>query len=203
MIDNFEQIKKLLKFDSEDEFYFLQIIQRKKDHKEAQSEFVKVGSNNSSRLIKAYYIYSAEELDKYKFEIVELCKLFGARAGISLNRRNNKDISLEMLSLLASNIKSGHYKQLSKLYSTICGQHHSDKDKTWIVDIDHQDMEIVNEIISFINKVEPISENKILALIPSKNGYHLITNRFNSKKFGDAYPDIELHKNNPTNLYIP
>jgi len=34
MIDNFKQIESLLKFDNEYQFYFLQIIQRKKDFKE-------------------------------------------------------------------------------------------------------------------------------------------------------------------------
>ena len=61
MIDNFNQISGLLKFDNENEFYFLQIIQRKKDHKEGQI----LGSDNSSRLIRAYYIYSVEQLNKY------------------------------------------------------------------------------------------------------------------------------------------
>jgi len=34
MIDNFEQIKKLLTFETEDDFYFGQILQRKKEHPE-------------------------------------------------------------------------------------------------------------------------------------------------------------------------
>lgn len=54
MINNFEQIKSLLKFEDENEFYFLQIIQRKKDHKESN---FKLGISNNNRLIKAYYIY--------------------------------------------------------------------------------------------------------------------------------------------------
>ena len=51
MIDNFDLIKTMLKFESEDDFYFAQIIQRKKDNPNGVN-----GSNNSSRLIKAYYI---------------------------------------------------------------------------------------------------------------------------------------------------
>ena len=61
MIDNFEQITSILNFESEDDFYFLQIIQRKKDNPDGC-----MGSNNSSRLIKAYSIKSIEELDKKK-----------------------------------------------------------------------------------------------------------------------------------------
>ena len=200
MIDNFEQIKSLLKFDSEEDFYFLQVIQRKKDHKNDST--TKLGTNNNSRLIKAYYIYSTEQLDRYKEEIIQLCNLFNARAGISLNRRNSRDLSLEMLSLLAYNIKSNHFNQLSNLYNSVCGQYHSEKDKTWILDIDTKDMNVVEKIKNDIVDLEPVGK-KDIALIETKNGYHLITKAFNSQKFGLLYPEVEVHKNNPTIVYIP
>ena len=66
MINNLEKIKELLNFEDEHDFYFLQILQRKKDHPEGTV----VGSNNSSRLIKGYYIYSIDQLDKYFKEII-------------------------------------------------------------------------------------------------------------------------------------
>jgi len=198
MIDNFDQISQLLKFDNENEFYFLQVLQRKKDHKEGQI----LGSDNNSRLIRAYYIYSIEQLLKYKQEIVELCKLFNARAGISLNRRNNRVISLEMIKLLADNIKNDHFKQLGGLYNTVCGQYHQEKDKTWIIDIDHKNRREINDILRFIETDCKPDGNKFVALVESRSGFHLITRAFDSKVFGDKYPDIEIHKNNPTNLYI-
>lgn len=51
MVDNFEQIGNLLSFDSNDEFYFLQILQRKKDNPSGY-----LGSNNSSRRGKISYL---------------------------------------------------------------------------------------------------------------------------------------------------
>ena len=47
MIDNFELIKSLLKFESPDDFYHLQILKRKKENPE-------LGSN--SRVVKTYYV---------------------------------------------------------------------------------------------------------------------------------------------------
>lgn len=77
MTDNFDKIIPLLNWRTSDDFYFLQILQRKKDHKEG----IKVnGANNNSRLIKAYYVKSLESLNFYKPKIIELCKLFNARA---------------------------------------------------------------------------------------------------------------------------
>lgn len=193
MINNFDQIKSLLKFENEHEFYFVQILQRKKEHPE-------LGKNN--RLIKAYYVYSIEKLDKYTEEIIGLCEKFNARAYIHLNRRNSKQISLEMMELLAHNIRCDQFNFLDKLYNSVCGHHHSTKDKTWIVDIDNQDAIYVDLIRNSIQHIEPIGD-KLIAKIPTKNGYHLITEPFNSQKFGERFPQIDVHKNNPTILFIP
>lgn len=203
MVDNIDKIKPLLKFSDEHDFYFLQVIQRKKDHKNNPSP---LGTSNNSRLIKAYYIYSIEQLDKYYHEIKELCKLFDARAGIALNKRNARSISLEMLSLLATNIKNHHYSQLGALYNTVCGQFKSNEDKTWILDVDlNGDIEFnIAELSDFLLKEQPYGD-KMIAIIPSRNGYHAIVKPFDPRNFSanPLYSGIEIHKNNPTNLFIP
>lgn len=201
MINNYEQIKPLLKFENEGDFYFVQIIQRKKDKKEIDVELK--GSDNSSRLIKAYYIYSIEQFDKQIGEMIILADLFKARIGINLNKRNSKDISLEMLALLAHNIKSNHTSTLHRLYNTICGQHHSEKDKTWILDVDHKNMREINDMINVVDRACLPNGNKFISLIPSKSGFHVITKAFDTREFSKLYPNVEIHKNNPTNLYIP
>lgn len=197
MINNLEIIKPLLKFEDEHDFYFLQILQRKKDHPEGTV----VGSNNSSRLIKAYYIYSIEQLEKYFKEITMLCKLFEARACINLNKRNATDVSLRMLERLASNIRSSHPQASAALFNTVCGETHSEKDKRWIVDIDHKNRREIATITSFIDTLEPVG-NKFISLIETKNGFHIISKPFNMQKFKEPYPNIDVHKNNPTLLYI-
>lgn len=198
IVDNFEQIKSLLKFENENEFYFLQIIQRKKDHKDSQFT---LGISNNNRLIKAYYIYNIEQLDKYKLEITILCTQFNARAGICLNRRNSKKLSLEMLRLLAENISNDHFNQLGGIYNSVCGHHYHDKDKSWIIDID--DKEFDSAVMEQeINNCNPVG-NKIITKIPTRAGYHIITKPFDLKSFSEEYPEIDIHKNNPTILYIP
>lgn len=56
-INNFNQIKDLLIFESSDWFYHLQILLRRKDMPEASR-----GRNNNARCIKTYYITSKEYL---------------------------------------------------------------------------------------------------------------------------------------------
>jgi hypothetical protein len=44
---------------------------------------------------------------------------------------------------------------------------------------------------------------KIHRSIPTKNGVHLITDRFDVKTFSEQYPEIDIQKKNPTLLYYP
>lgn len=199
MVDNFEQIKNLLKFNHPNEFYFVQVIQRKKDHKE---ENKRLGRNNNARLIKAYYIYSVEQLEEYKAEMIALSILFNARVGINLNKRDNKQVAFLMLEQLAFSLKSENYN-LSKIYNSCCGMVVG-QDKLWLIDIDSKSYEKVEEVMAYIAILEPKDVlNKVIGVIPTKSGYHLITTAFNSKVFSEKYPDLEIHKNNPTVLYIP
>lgn len=203
MVDNFELIRTLLdvpekRTDTGQDFYFVQVLQRKKDHKE---ENKRLGRNNNARLVKAYYIYSLEQYDEYMEEMIVLAKLFNARVGINLNRRNSRKLALEMNEQLAACLKSENYN-LSKLYNSCCGMV-TGTDKLWLVDIDSPLLSHVSGVIDTINSLEPSVGNKIKATIPTKSGYHLITTAFNSKEFGEKHPEVEVHKNNPTALFIP
>ena len=82
MIDNFKLIRSHLVFNNKDEFYFVQIIQRKKDGNEG------LHVRNGYRLIRSYYIYSVEEFNNLESRIKELCESNNARAYINLNVRN-------------------------------------------------------------------------------------------------------------------
>lgn len=87
VIDNFDQILDILEFNNSDEFYFLQIIQRKKDG------CVTDTGNNGYRTVKTYYIFSREQLERKRAKITELCQSNHARAYITLNRRNAEEVA--------------------------------------------------------------------------------------------------------------
>lgn len=57
-------------------------------------------------------------------------------------------------------------------------------------------------IIEFVNSTRPEGE-KIEAIIPTKNGYHLITKRFDVMEFNKKYPNLDIQKKNPTLLFLP
>lgn len=198
MIDNLELIKPLLEFKSPNDFYYLQILQRKKENSE-------LGSN--SRVIKNYYIKSIEHLELRYQEIKDLCILFNARASIRLNRRSFEKVAFKTLQNIANSMSNKEYSFINKSYDRACGLGHNDKNKSWIIDIDKNELPFVDLIIESFQIVEPIGD-KLITKIPSKTGIHLITKPFNVleftnnlKKHVDIHLDIQ--KDNPTNLFIP
>lgn len=197
MRNNFEQIRNILKFE-DDYFYFIQIIQRSKENPD-------LGSNN--RIIRSYNISSLEKFDKNKDEIITLCETFNARAYIHLNRRKWSKIALECLRHNAELIANDQYEGIKSSFETIIGRNNCEprESKTWIIDIDMDDYNVLNKIGTILNNIKPIEEDKWIETIPTKNGFHMITRPFNRAEFakymqlqGDT-PDI--HTDNPTILY--
>ena len=199
MIDNLEIIKPLLNFENEGDFYMLYVFKRKKDQPEGERD-----NHQSVRTIKTYCIESIDHLERRYDEIKQLCEMFKARAYIHVQKQNHKDVSLNMMVELAQRIQSGQHNQKG-LFDSVVGQIKT-TEKRWIVDVDMKDEEVLLKIMNLVNGCRP-EGNKIYATIPTKNGYHLITGRFDVMEFnkimslqGDV-PDIQ--KKNPTLLYLP
>jgi hypothetical protein len=195
MIDNIEQIKGLLNFENKGDFYMLYVFKRKKDQPEGERD-----NHQSVRTIKSYCIESIEHLDRRYDEIKQLCEMFKARAYIHVQKQNHTDVSLNMMVDLAKRIQDGNHKQQG-LFDSVVGQVKT-QEKRWIVDIDTTDYHAVTEISQFINYLRPEGP-KVEMVIPTKNGYHLITARFDVKTFSEKYPEISIQKKNPTLLYYP
>lgn len=195
MIDNLELIKLLLNFSEPGDFYMLYVFKRKKDQPEGERD-----NHQSVRTIKTYCVDSIEYLEKRYDEIKQLCEMFKARAYIHVQKQNHKDVSLNMLASLAERIRDGVSNQKG-LFDSVVGQIKT-QEKRWIVDIDVPDYHVVYELTRFIETLKPEGP-KIEAVIPTKNGYHLITGKFDVKTFKEKYPDIDIQKKNPTLLYLP
>lgn len=196
IVDNFELIEGLLNFTNDGDFYMLQIMKRGKDQND--------GSNSSYvRVIKSYYIKSVEYLEERKEEIIDLCEFFNARACINLNKKNYKQVAMKSLELCASAIAHEEYHAMRTLFESACGKSGAcDKDKTWIVDVDTKEVSEIEKIVGCLDQCEPFDCEKVVAIIPTVNGYHIITKPFNKNKFRKIYTEnIDIHDNNPTVLY--
>jgi hypothetical protein len=196
MIDNYKIIKPLLDFSDNSKFYFLQIIQRRKENP---------GIPANNRVIKNYFINNLEYLERKWDEIKGLCEFFNARAMLRLNRRSYETIAYKNLQKLAEIMEQKFFKEVKSAFAKVCGTCHAEKEKTWIVDIDEKlDNEGFLILQADINRCQPEGD-KIKLIVPSLNGFHLITSPFNVKQFRDEsteFGSVDIQKDNPTNLYI-
>jgi hypothetical protein len=195
MINNIEQLKPLLNFSEKGDFYMLYVFNRKKDQPIEERD-----NHQSVRTIKTYCIDSIEHLEKRYDEIIQLCEMFKARAYIHIQKQNHRDVSLDMLSLLAERIKNGVQNQKG-LFDSVVGQIKT-QEKRWIVDIDTKDFDTLFEVSKFLIVLQPVGD-KVEAVIPTKNGVHLITRKFDVRGFQEKFPEIDIQKKNPTLLYYP
>lgn len=196
MVDNFKLIESLLQFDSPDDFYMIQILKRRKDNPDMKRDM---------ELIDTIFIYSKDDLNGEKGQKIRfLCVQHNARAYIRLNRRSMKKVAMMTLKKVTDLIVDGNFKAVKRAYISAAGEHHSEPNKTWIVDIDEDLKENIQQIEYVIDHLcKPFTnESKIIAKIPTVNGFHFITYPFNIADFNiwcSVNPDI--HKDNPTILY--
>jgi hypothetical protein len=203
MINNAHLIRPLLKFESPNDFYFLQILKRRKDNPDLERDMNVLGD---------FYIYSLEQFDNLMPKIIKICNDENARAYFRLNRRDAKKVGLQMLKRITDLIISENYRPIKNSYASIAGEFHSDPDKTWLIDIDWIDyenfpgaIEKTKEIIS--NLQIEANREPLMIEIPTKNGFHIITRPFNISKLNQLLimgklPQMDSHKDNPTILYI-
>ena len=165
MVDNFELIKNYIEkqmIDREDgDCYYVQLLRRQADDPLKNGiKDPKYHGNMHSRSIKEYLIKSPEHLEDVKEDIIALCNMFNVRAYIRLNKRNYKNIALEMMKHIAEQCASGEtYSSPFHLVASACGQCcQAGKDKTWIVDLDKEYLPYEDEIIDMICECEPYKQ---------------------------------------------
>lgn len=214
MVDNFDIIKPLLKFTDHQDFYFLQLLLRKKDGLDVPN-----GSDNQRRLVRDYHIMSPEMLDEIKDEVIRICNETGCRAYIRLNKRNYRTIAMAYAQETLEKARKGEvfgntYGEINSVIGRYPEGHKGDK--TWLVDVDDFGPEsmrttVVRDIIARCEPVDKEGElRKVIAVIPTRSGTHLITRPFNLQKFNELKKkelteegEVAVLKDNPTILYAP
>ena len=218
-VNNFDLIKTLLRFEDKDDFYFLQIIQRKKDGN------IVPAANNGYRTIKTFYIRSIEDFECRKESIIQLCEQNNARAYINLNVRSAKEVALEAAKAYIDLVREDRCHQGHRVYDHICGvTPKMSVKKKWIVDVDDLTQEQINIICEKIckcrsgrhyNAINDVYDN-IIAQIPTAHGVHIITHGFDVGRFREILEQTTsinltkeqikeittVKKDNPTLLYF-
>lgn len=159
-----------------------------------------------AKLIRDFYIYSLDEFDKVSERAIELCDENNARAYFRLNLRDSKKIALQYNKRLSELLITEDYKAIPRAYASVVGEFHSDPEKKWLIDLDKPKDYTENGWGFYKSRAVWQLEDlggKVIAKIPTKNGLHLITTPFRLDVFKQQCPYAEVHKDNPTILYVP
>lgn len=201
MINNFSAIRDLLTFGDEDKFYFIQIFKRRKDNPDMKKDMV---------IIDNYFVYELEHFNGLEERIIKQCTDNNARAYIRLNRRSSRQVALKTLGRIAQMIEDSNYKFVHRAYLSCAGEYHKEEDKTWIIDIDRNGESddaydaLINSIIFEAQQlIQETGKDDTMRILPTKNGLHLVCRPFNLSRFKKSFPDVDVHKDNPTILFTP
>ena len=194
-MNNFYKLKSYVDNLEVDDFLYIEIMIRNKDQKD------NIGKNN--RIIKSYKVDILTDLNRLEEDIKKLCKTFNARAYIYLSPRNNEKVFSEMLLLMANYNKMKNYDSINRVFDKALKSIKGSM-KHFIIDIDTKDLHYITNVREeIINSAKLDSiEEPIIDIFETNSGYHIIAKPFNYyKTFKDKFPDIGIHKNNPTLLY--
>lgn len=180
VLDNFDKIRPYVadSFDN-DTFIYTELLDRAKRK-----------GNNGVRLAKTFYHRNKAEFDKQHDDIIRLCDLSGCRAMTRLSPRSFKKTGVVFTRLVVETALTENWQGMKTLYNRALGIV-TPSTKLWIVDCDNEEQfeRAKNNLQNWID------------IIPSKSGNHIIISPFNLQSW--THPDIQIHKDNPTNLYIP
>ena len=144
----------------------------------------------------------------HKDMIVKLCEMFNARAYISVNPSSYKKCAIKMFKELADIVENGNYKGVLALPESLaCKYSANGGNKLWIIDLDgvktlDECQPYIDFIISELNDGKAGSSwNWEIKPVPTVSGYHILVSPFDTRDFKQKWPDIDIHKNNPTVLY--
>jgi len=201
MINNFSKFESFLKFSSDDEFYFLQIMKRRKDNPNMEK---------GVKILDEIYIDNFEFYQRKQEDWIRTANENNARVTIRVNHRSYRKCAFKSLIDIANKIELGQFSACKHSFKNMAGKYKAKGEKFWIVDIDNtKDPQDIERCMNSKSRL-PLKDDDFLKL-ESKTGFHLITKPFDLRKFTEFYKPpanpnaikIEIIKDGCTNLYIP
>ena len=115
-------------------------------------------------------------------------------------KKSFKETAKLMLKRVTDNIISENYIGMKASHQACCSEC-VPKERTYLIDVDTKDTTVMDIINKCLDQCEPYEKSKVVDIIPSKSGFHIITIPFNVAKFRTLYKeDIDIHKNTDKNL---
>lgn len=182
IVDNFEIISSLLPERSDgDTFWYTELLDRSKS-----------SGNNKGRRARTFWHQSREDLQSQADQIRTACEQESVRAYFRPTPRSFKEVGKAFVRHVVEQSLTNNWESMRHRYSHICGITPVRTRMIWVWDVDSLSAPL---LAPFRDLPE------LVAIVPSRKGYHCLTTPFNTAKFDSL--GASFHKNNPTNLYIP
>ena len=170
--------------------YVVEIMSRGKDNPDMPA---------ANRHFKNYYFPCIDKFDQYEPEIKKVCDVLRMRAYISVNYKMYDQILMDTAAESAARVAAHNYGKPYSVYEHCSGKYVNRKDKKFVVDIDEEQM-------IFFDNIYDELKDKVVLVVPTRPGMHLVTTPFNTLAFENKCinrlgfaPDIK--KNHLTLLY--
>ena len=199
LIEQFSYLSGCVHSTKVDAFYNVVLIGRKKDNP------LVIGK------VKSYTINTIYDLDTYQQEIITICDALKVRAYISVNYKSHKQVTLDAMVEYANDIAQDCFNNSRGIYDSVVAQFVDRSKQLWIIDVDKDDSfdksvdELTDLYIKTIESCKPYK--KIVTVIPTKSGKHIIAHPFDSSDFYLKIGDLVklgsnlIKKNDMTLLY--
>ena len=174
IVDNIEIVKSLLKF-KEGIFYYIQVIQRKKENPSLPKNDIKRYQT---------FITSIEDLKIHLPRIKKVCEDYNARAYISIIPRSLEKLAKQCALEYMKRVNSEEYKRVWDIPNRVAlsydirAKFPGDK-PNWMFDVD--DPKDKDPIVEFLSK----NNITLVGVLETPNGYHIVVKVFNPKLIVD------------------
>jgi len=170
--------------------YVVEIMSRGKDNPDMPA---------ANRHFKNYYFPCIDKFDQYESEIKKVCDALRMRAYVSVNYKMYDQVLMDTAAEAATRAAAHNYGKPYSVYEHCSGKYVNRKDKKFVVDIDEEQM-------IFFHSIYDELKDKVVIVVPTRTGMHLVTTPFNTLAFENKCinrfgftPDIK--KNHLTLLY--
>lgn len=179
-INNFYQLKNLLEFKEGSYYKFVALVRSKDDTNIINTK------ERGEIFVRQWFVDSNQSLLKYEEDMINLCKVTGARLYVTTDRKSTKKTIFKMQEQLQDIIKQYAFaaknpvsiRKLSKFSSSASQLAEcSDGNKYWLIDIDDKDGVGNDKVDQLSQDFEYIFADKKIIRFKTVNGWHLLIKR--------------------------
>ena len=187
VIDNRDKLKDIMEF-KDGTYYKFVCLLRTKDYKESDEEPILKCMEKQEILVKDWLIDSQEMLDKTLPDMIKFTEMFKCRLYMCTDRKSvvktlktMRDTVQNYLDPFIGNPNADcSVRAIKKICSSATNKDESSdrEGRRWLFDVD------TKEDTFILNKLDKKLEDKIIAKLETKNGWHYITKKdFDAHKF--------------------